>query len=523
MNERRQNRLQQDLLDLEQKLKRSEFDAGVSQARAILDAVPGHVAATRLLGTALRGSGRHAEAVDVLHRLAERAPHNALVQNSLGAALRASGDIEGARAAFERACALAPDQPPFWYNHAIALFMLDQAEAGLRAIDRAIALAPTDEGIRFIRSEMLREHGRAAQVAAEYRAVLARNPGSPWSWFGLANLRNVPLSVEDIAAVRHALSLHEAPGRERTTLLFVLAKALEDNARYAEAFAVLAQANAAQRASLEWDAAAFSAGVDEMLAAFPSARDNNDAQQGAEAIFIVSLPRAGSTLLEQILASHSQVEGAGESDSLRTVLTEEDRRRGLPMRDWAKDASAQDWLRLGHRYLEESAAYRRRPRFTDKSLSNWLMVGAIRAMLPAATIVFCRRDPVEAAFSCYRQLFSRNGHPYSYDLRELAAYWHDFERACRHWRALYPGRIHEFVYEDLVRDQERHTRALLAHCGLEFESACLRFFATERRIATISSSQVREPLRGDTARADKYGALLDPLRASLRAAARDDR
>jgi hypothetical protein len=148
-------------------------------------------------------------------------------------------------------------------------------------------------------------------------------------------------------------------------------------------------------------------------------------------------------------------------------------------------------------------------------LGNWRFAGAIFAMLPEAKMVVCRRDPVETGFSCFRQLFVEDGHAYSYDLADMGAYWRDFDRMCRRWSELYPGRIYEMVYEDLQADQEGKTRELLAFCGLEFEPACLRFHETQRNIKTISSAQVREPLRRDTAQAPKYGALLDPLRAAV--------
>jgi hypothetical protein len=148
-------------------------------------------------------------------------------------------------------------------------------------------------------------------------------------------------------------------------------------------------------------------------------------------------------------------------------------------------------------------------------LGNWRFAGAIFAMLPEAKMVVCRRDPVETGFSCFRQLFVEDGHGYSYDLADMGTYWRDFDRMCRRWSELYPGRIYDMVYEDLQADQEGKTRELLAFCGLEFEPACLRFHETQRNIKTISSAQVREPLRRDTTQAPKYGPLLDPLRAAI--------
>ncbi len=501
---------------IEQALRQGTFAAAVVSAESFLAANPQHVAATRLLGAALRGSERFVEAAHVLRELAAREPNDALIQNSLGAALRSLGDIDGAQIAFARACELAPDLPPAFYNHAIVLFMQDRLDAGLAAMDRVIELAPANEQARVIRSQMLLDQGRIERVTAEYRAALKQQPDSPWAWFGLSNLKNLPFAAADVDAMQRALDRHRDAGPERTALLFALAKALDDNSRYAESFAILAQANAGVRAQVSWDAEQFSAEVDAMLQAFDAPLQASDIAQGNEVIFIVSPPRSGSTLTEQILASHPQVAGAGERDDLHRVIDEENRRRAMPMTQWAGLATPADWSRLGRRYLELTAHFRKaRPRCTDKALANWRFIGAALAMLPQARVVVCRRDPVEIGLSCYRQHFSGNGQPFSYDQTEIAAYWRDFDRACRQWKRQYPQRVTDLVYEELVRDQEAQTRQLLAFCGLDFNPACLRFYATERKIDTVSNSQVREPMRRDTAHAAKYGALLDPLRRAL--------
>jgi predicted Zn-dependent protease len=299
--------LDHDLRELEQALKSGAFETAVAKARAITAVYPEHVTATRLLAAGLRGSGNDVEARQLLAALAIRVPDDPYVQNSLGTQLRALGDLEGARAAFSRACMLAPDLPPFWFNYAIVLFMLDEIEPALRAIDRVIALAPDMTPARMIRADMLREQGRTKQVTAEYRGVIERNPNLPWPWFGLSNLKNVPMTTGDVEGIRGALQHHPDEGDERTALQFALAKALDDTACYAEAFAVLDEANRGVRRRVDWNGAASSAQLDALLAAFTRSPSNADVDQGREVIFIVSLPRSGSTLVEQILASHRQV------------------------------------------------------------------------------------------------------------------------------------------------------------------------------------------------------------------------
>jgi hypothetical protein len=173
-----------------------------------------------------------------------------------------------------------------------------------------------------------------------------------------------------------------------------------------------------------------------------------------------------------------------------------------------------DWQRLGNRYLQRTKRWRvRKPFFTDKLPANWYYIGAIRAMLPAAKIICCRRDPLETCFSCYRQHLDNN--EYARTFADLAEYWRDFDRSVRHWHALHPAHVHEHVYEDLIAEPEATIRALLEFCGLPFEESCLRFYENKRAVNTPSAMQVRQQLRSDTARAARYGALLDPLRIAL--------
>ena len=504
------------LIEIEDALKGGQFERAIGLANALLGNVPGHVEARRLLAAALRGAGRDAEALQLLQELAAQQPGNALIQNSLGAALRACGELDAAQAAFRHAVAANPKLAPAWYNLSVVLVMLDRVEEAHEAIDAFIRLVPNHPPALMMRSEVMREQGRVDLVASEYRKALARDPGLSWAWFGLSNLKSLEFSGDDVAAMQRALAALPENDRGRSALLFAIAKALDDHGRYPDAFAALLEANARERAKLPWDARAFSTRMDATLQAFTPPPHGSPTRQGADVIFVVSLPRSGSTLIEQILASHSQVTGGGERRDLYSTIEAESQRRGVALAGWAQAAGPEDWERLGQDYLRRAEKWRgATPRFVDKMLDNWRFVGAMVAMLPAARIVVCRRDPVETAFSCFRQLFGQDGHGYSYDLADMGACWRDFDRACRRWRELYPGRLHEMVYEDLQADQEGKTRELLEFCGLPFEEGCLRFHETQRIVKTISSAQVRQPLRRDTAQAQKYGALLDPLRAAL--------
>ncbi len=358
--------------------------------------------------------------------------------------------------------------------------------------------------------------GRIDEGAAGYRRILAKNPQLIRAWGGLTNIKTTRLTAAETALLER---LYAAPGlaaAERARLGFSLGKTLEDEGRYAQAYEVFCTANATRRFELEWNAAQFSTGIDAIMAAFDRAPAHSaDPALGKEIIFIVSMPRAGSTLTEHILAAHPEVEGGDELADLGTIIEAESKRRGRAFPDWVAQANAADWKRLGREYLERTARLRKDyPYSTDKGLVNWVFVGAAHAMLPGARFVNCRRDPVETCWSCFKQYFER-GQAYTYDFGELGAQWRDYDRLMRFWHARYPHRVYESVYENLLADPDTEIRRLLDFCGLPFADACLRFDETRRVVRTVSAGQVRQPLRRDTARTAAYGELLTPLRRAL--------
>jgi tetratricopeptide (TPR) repeat protein len=499
---------------IEQALKRRAFDEAAALAGARLRGAPRDAEALRLLGAALSAQGKNDEAVTAIRRAAALRPNDPRVHNSLGAALHTAGERRHAAAAFRRALEIAPDFAPAWQNLATDLMLLEDNDGALHAIENLMRLQPDSLRAKIMRSDVWRSLKSGSEVAEEYRRIIAAHPQSGWPWFGLSNLKSVPFSDVDIEYMRR---LHPtiADERERMSLGFALAKAYEDCGRYAEAMAALDEANAAARHLIAWDATGFHTSIKAILAAFPAPHVAS-VEQGAQAIFIVGLPRSGTTLIEQILSSHSQVAGGGEMEHLSQTIARENGRRRQPLAHWAGLASAADWERLGGEYLRDSRSRRgAAARLTDKTPENWIYAGAALAMLPQARIVNCRRDPVEAGLSCYKQLFSGTNQAFSYNIEDIADYWREYDRACRHWRERYPRRFFDLCYEAVQADTEAEIRRLLEFCGLEFEPACLRFYENRRSVNTVSSAQVREPMRRDTARAGKYGAWLDPLRAAL--------
>jgi tetratricopeptide (TPR) repeat protein len=504
------------LLDQAGRFLQRRDAAGAERALAGARALaPEHPEVLRLSAVASILAGRAGDAVAGLKRALIACPDDPLLINNLGSALNATGDTMGALAAFRRACELGPTLAAAWYNFGKTLKLRGESAAANAALDRALALAPEHVAARIVYADNLKALGRIDEAASAYRAALHQEPGAAHAWWGLANLKTVRFDAADAADLEQRFGQVDAPG-DRPALGFALAKALEDQGRYAQALDVLHTANALRRRQQPWDAAAFSLHIDAVIAAFSALPPETEAaSRGNEVIFVVSLPRAGSTLVEQIIAAHPEVEGAGELPDLAAVIAEESARRGISFPAWVGAASAQDWQRLGERYLERTAHWRRdKPRFTDKSLLNGPFVGAAAAMLPGARFVHCRRDPIETVLSCYRQWFNQ-GQAWTYALDDIVAYWRDHERLMQLWSRRLPDAYHAHSLEDLLADPETSIRSLLDFCGLPFDVRCLEFHLSERSVRTASAAQVRQPLRREPGRAARYGALLDPLRRSL--------
>jgi len=504
----------QSVIAAAQALERGDAAEADRRVAGLLALYPDHPEVLRLAAGANSLRGDYAQAAQTMRRAVALRPHDALYHNTLGTALSDGGDHDGAIAALREAATLDPKLALAWFNLGLALMRSMRVDESAAALRTAVALAPDHANARVMLGDMLRASGHADDAAAEYRRVLAHGARSGMAWWGLADIKTLRFGDDDVARMREALRDDHANDHDLVATGFALAKAFDERGEYAASLDALAAANARARRHRQWDAGAHAAGVDGVLAAFTPPPTGADAALGRETIFIASLPRSGSTLIEQILASHSQVDGAGELPDLPAVLTEESRRRGIPFPHWVPAMQPADWQRLGERYLARTAHWREhQPRFTDKLPYNWFYLGAIRAMLPGAHIVIARRDPLETCFSCYRQHLAHN--EYTRTFADLAAFWRDFDRAIRRWRTLHPMHIYESVYEKLVVDSATHIRALLEFCGLTFEPQCLEFHRTAREVHTPSAMQVREPLRRDTARGTRYGALLDPLRAAL--------
>jgi tetratricopeptide (TPR) repeat protein len=505
----------QQVVGAAQALGLGRTDQAATQLAPALITYPNHPEVLRLHAGILNLRGDYPGARAAMERAIELRPMDALYHNTLGTVLGTAGDYDDAIMALRRACELQPGLAIAWYNLGVMLTRRVRNEEAADALRRAVELAPDHMEARALLGDMLRVAGQIRESAAQYRSVLSERPWIGTAWWGLADLRTGALTGDDIDRMRAALRDSRASDDDRIAIGFALAKALDEHGRENESLEELKRANAIARLRQHWNAPAFSSGITEMIAAFtPAPAGAGSPGLGREVLFIVGMPRSGTTLVEQILASHSQVEGAGELPDLPQVLAEESRRRGQPFPRWAAQLQPPDWQRLGERYLDRTAHWRRRRAlFTDKLPNNWMYIGAIRAMLPGAHIILCRRDPLETCFSCYRQHLI--GNEYTRTPEDLAGFWRDFDRSAAHWTSLHPAHAYQHSYEALQADPDSGIRKLLDACGLPFEEACLHFHETARDVRSPSATQVRKPVDADTARAQRYGALLDPLRAAL--------
>lgn len=438
---------------------------------------------------------------------------------SLGIAEFGAGDRRGAIAHLRRATELSPTSASAWFNLGEALKQDAQTAGAMAALRTALRLEPAHVKARLSLARALASVGEIAESIAEFRAVLRREPRNARAWFGLSNLNTLRFAPGDVQPIRVALERAIEGSEEQAMAAFALAKAIEDQQDYPRAWDAFKAANAIQRKRVRWD----SAGEHRRALALERVCSNwdppppVDAQLGHAVIMVTGMPRSGTSLVEQILASHPAVEGANEiADSSDVINAESQRRHGFfPL--WLPEASAADWHRLGVDYLARTARWRvHRPRFTDKNLGGWYTAGAVVAMLPAAKIVIVRRNPLETCLACYRQWFSEQS-GYAYDLDELATYCIDFLRVSRFWVHKFPGRVLDLEYETLTAEPEATIRRLLDFCGLSFDAGCLEFHKTRRAVLSApSTAQVRQPMRCDTARAARYGHLLDGLRQRLR-------
>jgi tetratricopeptide (TPR) repeat protein len=489
--------------------------------REVLREDPSHVAALCGLAALSLAADRAQDAERLLRHALRQSAHLPLAYRGLGPALVQLGRLKEAEAASRYLEKIEPDSPQTWVTIASVATRLMRQEEALEAYQRAAQLKPDEVGLRMSAGHVQKTLGRRRDSEASYKAALQMDPGRGEAYWSLADLKNYIFSDEEIAAMQRLLAGGKGERSNEAQLHFALGRAFEQRQDYEQAFAHYAQGNALRRLDAPFDTEGFERRSARIRAFFDAgffAARSGSGDGSPAPIFIVGLPRSGSTLIEQILASHGQVEGTMELPNILNMVGQFDdlaaSRDGYP--ETIARASVPQLAALGRRYLEETAPLRTgRERFTDKLPNNFSHIGLIHAILPRATIIDARRHPMDACFSTFKQHFAE-GQTFSYDLIDLGRYYRCYLSLMDHWDRVLPGRVLHVQYEELVREPEANIRRLLEHCGLPFESACLDFHETRRPVRTASAEQVRQPLYSSGVGYWRhFERQLEPLRQTL--------
>jgi tetratricopeptide (TPR) repeat protein len=466
------------------------YDDAEALLERCLELAPGFNAARRDYASVLYRQNKAPEAIAEVDRLLEQVPGHPGYRSLKAAALTRTGDYDEAIGIYDEVLKRHPDQPKSWmsYGHA------------------------------------LKTVGRQVDSISAYRRAVQLQPQLGEAWWSLANLKTVSFSDADVAAMRAELAREDLGEEDRFHLQFALGKALEDAGEFEESFRHYAAGNALRRAAVPYDADETTAHKHRSIALFTPvffAEREGAGCPAPDPIFVVGLPRSGSTLVEQILASHLQVEGTMELPDITSIARRLGGRRkrgeASAYPESAADLSPDELKALGEEYLDRTRVQRKlgRPFFIDKLPNNFAHLGLIRLILPNAKVIDARRHPMACGFSLFKQHFAR-GQNFAYDLTDIGRYYRDYVELMAHFDAVLPGWVHRVIHEELVADPEGQVRALLAHCGLEFEDACLRFHETERAVRTASSEQVRRPLTAEGLEQWRnYAPWLGELKAAL--------
>jgi tetratricopeptide (TPR) repeat protein len=497
-------------------------------------------AAEKILRAYLLAAGNHVEALRLLARIEHQ--HDALVdaERMLEAALKLAPNYRAARLDYVRVLIdrqkylqardeidtllrLEPDDQDYLSLYAVACVGLGEHERTIALYRQLLAASPGSADLHLLLGHCLKTVGRQKEAAESYQTAAAARPSFGDAYWSLANLKIYPFSQDEIARMRAEEAAPAAHSADRYHLCFALGKAFEDLNDYAESWRFYERGNALKRIESRYHPEITEANTRKQIEVCTSqffAARTSFGVPDPDAIFILGLPRSGSTLIEQILASHSQVEGTQELSDVQGIVLEmkqhpsdldDPRYPGLLAK-----LAPEEFRGMGERYMTDTRAYRGdEPFFIDKMPNNFRHIGLIHLMMPNAKIIDVRREPMACCFSNLKQLFAR-GQEFTYSIEDIARYYRTYLDLMRHWDAVLPGRVLRVCYEDVVEDLDGNVRRILDFCDLEFEPACIEYYKTERNISTASSEQVRQPIfREGLFQWRNYEPWLGPLKDGL--------
>ncbi len=467
--------------------------------REILTREPNHVEAARLLAGIAVHHKRYRDAEVFLKKVLEIAPDHARAWLDLANVQRELDQLDDAVESARQVLRLAPDNAESYMAYAGAIGMTGAHEEAIEAYQRAIAMAPEKAGAMCAMAHHQKTVGHQNDAIASYRRAIAIKPDHAEAYWSLANLKTFRFEDEEVAAMQALLRDESLPDVSRAQLHNALGLELESRKDYDAAFQNFAACNKIQRLSESYDPVETETTYDRIIDLFDAdffAKNAGAPASEITPVLVVGLPRSGSTLIEQILASHSQVDGTHELGDLtravQSVRRGKNRRARFP--DTLAELTPADWQGIADEYLQRTEIFRSgAPFFIDKNPNNFVYVGVMKLAFPNARIINARRHPLDSCFGSFKQLFA-SGQPFTYDMIELGEYYLQYQRLMNHWHAVLPGFVLDVQYEDVVADLDSQVARLLDYCGLPFEEACLRFHETNRAVKTASSEQVRRPI-----------------------------
>lgn len=469
--------------------------------RDVLMKDPDNVDAIRLLAGVAMKAKQWGDAEALLERALEIAPDFYQGWMDLGLARQEQDKFELSLEAFKRVMRLEPNRPQGYVAAATINAMHGHHDEAISLFQKGLEKSPTHAGALSGMGHVLKTVGRQEAAIDSYRKCVQHNKDHGESWWSMANLKTFRFDDADIEIMEQQLENEALAGEPRANFEFALAKAYEDKKNYERAFEYYERGNTNRREREKYDPVDTADLHDRFIkifsAEFLASRTAASGCDSNAPILIVGLPRSGSTLIEQILASHPDVEGTHELPDLgriaRSVGLDREDRSAYP--DSVALIDESEYKQLGEAYLERTKRHREldRPRFTDKLPNNFVHVGLMRLILPNAKIINAKRHPLDSCLGSYKQLFAR-GQSFTYDQFEIAEFYNEYQRLMDHWHRVMPGHVLDVQYEDVVDDLETQVRRLLEYCDLEWNDACLNFFDNDRAVKTASSEQVRQPI-----------------------------
>ncbi len=499
--------------------ERSQLGTAENSLRQWLKVHPTDVVALKLLGNVYLRLSRHEQAEEHLSKALELAPQFTEARWLLVGTFVYRGNWKMALSMTEMLLDEDPDNCDYLDTKAYSLLQLCEFDAAAAAYESLLRKHPTAENWKSY-GQVLKALGRTDDAIAAYRRSLALNSHYGMAYWSLAELKTLRFEAADVEAMKEALNTSDLSARNRAQIYFALGRAYEDAKQYENSFEQYRQANATVRTFVRHNSEQRAGFVQHGKQVFTPEYFRVRSSWGSsrrDPIFIVGLPRSGTTLLEQILASHSLVESTNELQSLEGVVRDLQHRNGESYPELMQDLSIRQVADAAGEYIERASTYRKsnRPFFIDKMPNNFSYLGMILTALPNAKIIDARRHPLGSGFAIFKHYFL-DAYSFAFDLTSIGRYYRNYVELMAHFDTVQPGRVHRVFFENLVTAPEQEIRKLLDYCGLPFEQQCLRFHESKRAVHTPSSEQVRRPISADASELwRQYERWLDPLKSAL--------